>query len=284
MSKNDLPGKPNKQVYSRRGTSFLTLSSTYEDEQRARRDDSPGSGDDDRLLAAQAAAGPPRKVGLRDRMMGRGGPLREVLTDQVSTVKQAQGQVHDRMMEVSDVAGLQALAVVEMLGTYVLRGIEYVKYPFRPFYRRWMILWAGEDYFNPPVEEVDEVPPPPIDFVLLAEKNIIFTDNHKNPLYTMDQLRTAKGYTASSEVVKPLIMEKVYVAFREVAPKARGLPVPDKGRYSGRAMDDVLFNITEIDVAMFFDYVLRFPVGYVGKNYRLTESFAGWAVSGTPDD
>ncbi|MBC7541246.1 MAG: hypothetical protein H7338_00795 [Candidatus Sericytochromatia bacterium] len=283
MSKNDLPGKPKKQVYSRRGTSFLTLSSSYESEQQARH---TGESSDESFVTSGPAhdAGPQAKASLRDRMMGRKGPLREVLNEQVTSVRDARGQVHERLMEVSDVFGLQFLAIVELLGNYVLRGIEYVKYPFRPIYRRWMILWAGEDYFNVPLDDINEKAPPPIDFVLLAEKNIVFTDNHKNPLYTMDQLRTAKGYTASSEVVKPLIMEKVYVAFQEVAPKARGLPVPDKGRYAGRAMDDVLFNINEIDVALFFDYVLRFPVGYVGKNYRLTESFAGWAVSGTPDD
>lgn len=282
MGKQDGPEKPNKQVFSRRGTSFLTLSTTYEDEKKARVDDSAAVAEQTEFPDL-ATAGAPQTGGLKGRF-GKKAPLRDVLNEQVTSVRSAQGQVHDRLIEVSDLASLQWLRVIEMVGTVVLRGMDRVRSPFDKLYRSWMILWAGEDVFQDEFDELVEKPPPPIDFVALAEKNIIFTDNHKNPLYTMEQLRTPRGYTASSEVIKPLIMEKVYTAFQEVAPKARGLPVPDQGRFAGRPMDDVLYNIAEADIAFFFDYVLRFPVGYVGKSYRLTESFAGWAVSGTPDD
>jgi hypothetical protein len=279
LGTQDMPGKPNKQVFSRRGTSFLTLSSTYEDEKKTRVDEA--------LPVEDQASFP--DMGGYGQTGGTGGigkkaPLRDVLNEQVTSVRQAQGQVHDRLIEVSDLASLQWLRVIEIVGGVVLRGLDRVRSPFDKLYRSWMILWAGEDVFQDEFDALIDKPPPPIDFVALAEKNIIFTDNHKNPLYTMEQLRTPRGYTASSEVIKPLIMEKVYAAFQEVAPKARGLPVPDAGRFAGRPMDDVLYNISEADVALFFDYVLRFPVGYVGKSYRLTESFAGWAVSGTPDD
>lgn len=135
-------------------------------------------------------------------------------------------------------------------------------------------------------EEVKEPQEPrkPITFLELAEKNIIFTDNKKNALYTLEQLRGKHGYVASDSVINPMVMENIINAFREVAPKAKAIPTPELGRYAGIPMTEVMENMSEDDVMMFLEYVRNFPRGYVGKNYRITESFAGWAVSGTPDD
>ena len=49
-------------------------------------------------------------------------------------------------------------------------------------------------------------------------------------------------------------------------------------------MNEVMERISEEEVMRFLNYVQNFPRGYVGKNFRITESFAGWVVSGTPDD
>lgn len=132
----------------------------------------------------------------------------------------------------------------------------------------------------------DQGPPPPekISFLELAEKNIIFCDNRKRPLYTLEQLRGKHGYTASEEVIAPMIYENILAAFREVAPKAKAIPTPEKGMYAGIPMVEVMESINEEHVLLFLNYVKRFPRGYVGKNFRITESFAGWVVSGTPDD
>ena len=124
----------------------------------------------------------------------------------------------------------------------------------------------------------------PITFLELAEKNIIFTDNRKRALYTLDQLKDKSGYVASEAVIAPMIMENILNAFFEVAPKAKAIPTPETGKYAGIPMSDVMTNISETDILEFLDYVRNFPRGYVGKSYRITESFAGWAVSGTPDD
>lgn len=137
-------------------------------------------------------------------------------------------------------------------------------------------------------EEPDENQPPPppekVSFVELAEKNIIFCDNRKRPLYTIEQMRDKYGRTASEEVLSPMIMENILKAFHEVAPKAKAIPTPSSGIYANIPMDQVMDGISEEDVMRFLNYVQRFPRGYVGKNFRITESFAGWVVSGTPDD
>lgn len=132
----------------------------------------------------------------------------------------------------------------------------------------------------------NQPPPPPekVSFVELAEKNIIFCDNRKRPLYTLEQMRGKHGYTASEEVLSPMILENILKAFHEVAPKAKAIPTPSSGIYANIPMDQVMDGISEEDVMRFLNYVQRFPRGYVGKNFRITESFAGWVVSGTPDD
>lgn len=139
---------------------------------------------------------------------------------------------------------------------------------------------------KPQEEEVDKPPPPPepVSFLELAEKNIIFCDNRKRPLYTLEQMRGKHGYTVSEEVIAPMILDEIIKAFHEVAPKAKAIPTPTSGLYANIPMDQVMENISEEEVMRFLSYVQRFPRGYVGKSFRITESFAGWVVSGTPDD
>lgn len=136
-------------------------------------------------------------------------------------------------------------------------------------------------------QDAEALPPPPpekVSFVELAEKNIIFCDNRKRPLYNIEQMRDKYGRTASEEVLSPMIMERIIQAFHEVAPKAKAIPTPSTGIYTNIPMNEVMERISEEEVMRFLNYVQRFPRGYVGKNFRITESFAGWVVSGTPDD
>lgn len=136
-------------------------------------------------------------------------------------------------------------------------------------------------------EEDQGTAPPPekISFIELAEKNIIFCDNRKRPLYSLEQMRGKHGgYTASEAVLAPMIIEEIIKAFHEVAPKAKAIPTPTSGIYAHIPMNEVMDNITDEEIMRFLNYVQRFPRGYVGKNFRITESFAGWVVSGTPDD
>jgi hypothetical protein len=142
----------------------------------------------------------------------------------------------------------------------------------------------NSDYTDEMPEEQAPVPTPKVSFLELAEKNIVFCDNRKRPLYSLEQMRGKHGYTASEEVLIPMIMENIIQAFQEVAPKAKAIPTPQSGMYAGRPMDQVMNNISEDEIMLFLNYVQKFPRGYVGKNFRITESFAGWVVSGTPDD
>lgn len=143
------------------------------------------------------------------------------------------------------------------------------------------------DNLNEHPGEENHAPPPPekVSFIELAEKNIVFCDNRKRPLYSLEQMRGKHGgYTASEAVLAPMIIEEIIKAFHEVAPKAKAIPTPTSGIYAHIPMNEVMENITDEEIMRFLNYVQRFPRGYVGKNFRITESFAGWVVSGTPDD
>lgn len=56
----------------------------------------------------------------------------------------------------------------------------------------------------------------------------------------------------------------------------------ENGRYKGKNLVQVMKECKAIDVKQFLLYVLSYPKGYYGKEFRLTESFGGWVVSDAP--
>jgi len=127
-------------------------------------------------------------------------------------------------------------------------------------------------------EEVTELP---FSVNALIEMNIIFTDNQKRPLYQA----TKKGfYSQSDEILNKATISKAVDVFQETARKLKKVPVPDKGIYNAIPLNEVLANIKEDEIIKFLNYVRRFPSKYIGKNYRISESFAAWVMSGAPDE
>lgn len=269
--------KKDKQVYSSRGTSFLTLSGSYTDE-LANKQDEPEA-----AQTAPAAKSPQtKKIKAPDLPNPQ---EKQTLGDRLAVVKDNLKAIQQRAALVAE----KVLDRVDRVQKRVTGAVNKVTSAFaKPFVPLIASLKAAFKRSAPEFEHDDDtvqaVPEKQVSFVALAEKNIIFTDNRKVPLYTQEQMIGKNGYAVSETVVRPLIMEKVIEAFQEVAPKAKAIPTPDKGIYAGRPMTEVMEQISEVDVDRFLRYVLKFPVGYAGKRYRITESFAGWVVSGTPDD
>jgi len=178
----------------------------------------------------------------------------------------------------------------------VFAGLIPILYPLMLFLQKLNQKMAERQLIQPapvppraePQPETAEVPmpaePEKISFLELAEKNIVFCDNHKRPLYSLDKLRDKYGRTASEDVIGPHVFAEIHKAFQEVAIKAKGLPTPESGLFAGIPMESVMENASEREILLFLNYVKRFPRGYTGKNFRITESFAGWVISGTPDD
>lgn len=119
------------------------------------------------------------------------------------------------------------------------------------------------------------------DFNDMLEKNIIFFDNQKLPLYSQNMTR---GVGSLGKKQQELIMEMAQNAIRECGPLTAGMPPVEKGRFAGKLMEDILGDVTDQDVLRFVTFAYKYATSYSGKNFRLSETFATWIMNGAPDD
>jgi hypothetical protein len=134
-----------------------------------------------------------------------------------------------------------------------------------------------------PVEEGEEViQERKISFCDLWQFNVAFTDNQDIPLYNFEAQKKAK-YAPSPLVVDPIATEKAMAAIKECAERANGIPPATEGRYAGIPLGLVLLNATEDDLQGFLRYVKTYPGNYVGRNLKISETYATWVVYGAPE-
>jgi hypothetical protein len=119
------------------------------------------------------------------------------------------------------------------------------------------------------------------DFNDMLEKNIIFFDNQKLPLYSSNMTR---GVGSLGKQQQELIMEMAQNAIRECGPLTAGMPPVEKGRFAGKVMEDILGDVSPEDVRRFLSFSHKYASSYSGKNFRLSETFATWIMNGAPDD
>ncbi len=273
-----MSGKKNKQVTSRGGNSFLTINQ---------------SGDGADINSSKPTTQKLKKANPTQSIRGRAKSEEEKIQEFADSVTKFLDKIEGLRAILNSIVHKRYSEGVDKLKLLVLKGKYKFLKPLLPMLiivqkinERWFNAKYAPDEDNS--DESEEKKPieakKQVTFLELAEKNIIFTDNRKKPLYTLEQLKDKSGYVASESVITPMVMENIINAFNEVAPKAKAIPTPETGKYAGIPMSDVMAGINEQDIIEFLEYVRNFPRGYVGKNYRITESFAGWAVSGTPDD
>lgn len=191
---------------------------------------------------------------------------------------------------------IRLVEFVWMLFMYMLRALlGGLLLPFRPFIRYLQILRdpMGRHFEDEPTDHQDELeevpaeaapPVPRVKFLELAEKGIVFVDDKKAPLYTLDRLKGSRGYAGNVEVMDAAIISRILEQFKELAPRARSLPAPQSGRFGGVPMTDILEQATEEDVRDFIYYVNAFPKKYIGKELKFAGSFAAWVSAGAPLD
>lgn len=121
---------------------------------------------------------------------------------------------------------------------------------------------------------------PPVSFVDLYEMNVLFTDNYGLPLYDFRTNRNKYGF--SKAVVDPLATQNALEAIRECADRATNLPTPEEGTYAGIPLPNVLGEAQEEDLQAFLHYVSAYPGNYIGRNLKVSETFATWVIYGAP--
>ena len=130
-----------------------------------------------------------------------------------------------------------------------------------------------------------EAPPEPepvaaksSNFSDMLELNILFTDNMKKPLYKKKP-GMAQRMGAMEE---DLILSNAMLAIAECAEFTTELPSPGTGIYAGKRIYDIMSNVTKEDVAIFLGFVKAYPGKYIGKEWKISETFATWLINNSP--
>jgi hypothetical protein len=136
-----------------------------------------------------------------------------------------------------------------------------------------------------PMEEEADAPPPPdinakhANYSDMLELNIVFTDNMKKPLY---KKKPNAPSTRMGAMEEDLIMSNAILAINECAEFTLELPNPTTGLYAGQRIYDIMANVTKEDVAIFLGFVKAFPGKYIGKEWKISETFATWLINNAP--
>lgn len=132
------------------------------------------------------------------------------------------------------------------------------------------------------VEQVEEEAPPPemktANFNDMIELNIIFLDNYKKNLYNKPKQNSFKLSKAEENLINGLAMESI----KECAEFTMELPPPSEGIYQGIPISKVMEEVSEQDVAIFLGFVKAFPGKYIGKTWKISETFATWLINNAP--
>ena len=130
-------------------------------------------------------------------------------------------------------------------------------------------------------EEMQEAPQEELKtskFSEMIDLNIFFTDNYKKNLYTKSKNAGFKLSKMEEELILGLAIE----AIRECAEFTAELPPPQSGLYTGTPVSEVMDNVNPQDVAIFLGFVKAFPGKYIGKSWKISETFATWLINNSP--
>lgn len=112
----------------------------------------------------------------------------------------------------------------------------------------------------------------------MLELNILFTDNMKKALYKKKPGMAQK----MGAMEEDLIMSNALLAIAECAEFTTELPSPATGIYAGKRIYDIMSNVTKEDVAIFLGFVKAYPGKYIGKEWKISETFATWLINNAP--
>lgn len=122
-------------------------------------------------------------------------------------------------------------------------------------------------------------------FSELAFAGMIFTDADRKPLYSLDYLVQHDSRKLEDSIFA-VIVESLHQTY-ELVKNRTNLPPSilaklKAGRFKNRVPLEIIRTVKRKDLESFFLYTKAYPVGYMGKYYRASESFAGWLISNSP--
>ena len=122
-------------------------------------------------------------------------------------------------------------------------------------------------------------------FSEMAFNDILYSSKSKESLYTLKKC-IENDSKSTEDSIYHILLEDMHVVYEAVKNRTN-LPAvmnvkADGGRFIGKTPLDVIRDVTRKDLESFLLYVTDYPAKYIGRNFRLSESFAGWLVSNSP--
>ncbi|TNF23334.1 MAG: CHAT domain-containing protein [Deltaproteobacteria bacterium] len=112
----------------------------------------------------------------------------------------------------------------------------------------------------------------------LALNGIVFLDNTATPIVTLEALLGARDGALEQRA-----LEQMVVCGHEVIEFTLELKNPvTRGKWKGRVMADVLRDSAPDDYRAFLRFVRDFPGKYIGKPWKISETYATWILNDTP--
>jgi len=119
----------------------------------------------------------------------------------------------------------------------------------------------------------------------IAQLGILFNDLDGNPLFTQLQMLYNTEMRLEDEIMA-IMASDVYATWEFIKDMADDYPSwkepMEGGKYDGFSMLDAMQNTTPSDVAAFLNFVLAFPGKYMGKTWKINETYATWLINATP--
>jgi len=279
MQQDHAPEAPYTGLSSYRLTSFLMLSYGGDRSVRGAGDLKPYDPFDKSAIVAtdRSHAEPTRRSKMQTPQIGV-----DYLMDKIKARYQAAIGILMRPVETLFVQVDQAIdmidkAIMEM-GFFATSYMQAVKMQvMQEFARR---HHGNEMPAEAPADAAAPPPPPPVSFTDLKALNVEFTDNYDRPLF--DFSRYKGQYQISRQIVDPIALEVAVHAIRECAERASSIPPAAEGPYAQIPLSTVMSYANEDDLQGFLRYVKAYPGNYVGRNLKISETFATWVIYGAP--
>jgi tetratricopeptide (TPR) repeat protein len=122
-------------------------------------------------------------------------------------------------------------------------------------------------------------------FTRLAKLDIQFNDLDVLPLYNQLQM-LYNGDRQLEEEILALMVQDIYDTWDYIRDFAADNPSwsepMDGGKYQGYSMLDAMKMTTKSDITAFLNFVASFPGKYMGKEWKINETYATWLINFTP--
>ncbi len=116
----------------------------------------------------------------------------------------------------------------------------------------------------------------------LAKLNVYFTDDYEVPIYSFYSVRNLPKKASEEAVIhvmRKTIRETANTLYDPEDYDTVTYPKFTSGMFAGMNMWEAMLNCTNEDIRVYLRFVASFPAKYMGRNYRLDETFATWVIN-----